>query len=112
MIELVLYDYLTEKLDVPVYTERRNIEDDSFVLIEKTGSSESNHVRHATFAIQSYGPSMYEAAVLNDTVHGVVADMPEIDAISRADITGDYNYTDTTEKKYRYQMVVEIIYTE
>lgn len=41
---------------------------ETYVLIEKTGSGMNNHIKSATFAIQSYASSLYEAASLNEIV--------------------------------------------
>ncbi|OOV85805.1 hypothetical protein BTA35_0216720, partial [Oceanospirillum linum] len=61
-----------------------------------------------TFAFQSYAPSMYEAAVLNEAVKETVEGMIELDEISKIKLNSDYNYTDTTTKEYRYQAVFDM----
>lgn len=116
MIETTILNYLKSKLTVPVYMEKpTNL--DEFVLIEKTGSSQSDHIKRATFAIQSWSNSLYNAAKLNDDVmlallgdgtsgYGIV----ENSAINRCDLNSDYNFSDTTTKSYRYQAVYDFVY--
>ncbi|OJG14846.1 hypothetical protein RU96_GL000600 [Enterococcus canintestini] len=95
-------------LDVPSFLERPEIVPDSYVLFEKTGSSKSNYLPSSTFAFQSYAPSMYEAAVLNEAVKEAVEGMIVLDEISKISLNSDYNFTDTTTKEYRYQAVFDI----
>lgn len=108
MIELAIKKYLDGRLSVPSFFERPANPPKSYVLFEKTGSSKSNQLPSSTFAFQSYGPSMYEAAVLNEEVKMTVEELIILDEISRVSLNSDYNYTDTTTKEYRYQAVFDI----
>lgn len=110
MVEETILKYLSEALDVPVRMERSGNEPESYVLIEKTGSSTTNHIESATLAIQSYATSMYAAAALNYRVKGAMKNSVNLPEISCCDCNSDYNYTDTTKKKYRYQAVFDIVY--
>ena len=112
MIEKIMLDYLTERLDVPVYMEEPTEDLTDYVLIEKVGSSESNHVPTATLAFQSYGSSLYEAALRNLLVKTIVSNSVELDEISAVRLNSDYNFTDTTTKKYRYQALFVVTYLE
>lgn len=98
-------------LDVPCYTERPEEEPDRmYIVIEKTGSSETNHITDATMAIQSYGLSLYEAAVLNDKVKEAMRDIVKLPSVSSCELNSDYNFTYTAMKAYRYQAVFVITY--
>ncbi len=108
MIEIVIKEYLDGHLSVPSFLERPKKPPKSFVLFEKTSSSKSNYLLAATFAFQSYAPSMYEAAVLNEELKEVVESMIELDEISKIKLNSDYNFTDTETKEYRYQAVFDI----
>lgn len=112
MIETIIRDYLSENLSVPVLMEVPETEnlEDSFVVIEKTGSSRVNLINRATLAIQSYAPSLYEAAELNETVKNILDASIKLSSISRAALNSDYNYTDTATKRYRYQAVYDFVY--
>lgn len=112
MIEKIMLDYLSANLTVPVFMEEPTDDQTSYVLIEKTGSSETNHIPTATLAFQSYGASLYDAAVLNNTVKQVVNDAIQLDTISSVRLNSDYNFTDTTTKKYRYQALFVVTYLE
>lgn len=112
MIELTVLDYLKSKLTVPVVMEE--ITDGSFVVIEKTSENVNNLISSATLAIQSYANSLYEAASLNEVVKEKMLGTDEEPGIEQlatvygAELNSDYNFTDTTRKRYRYQAVYEI----
>lgn len=111
MIEKILYDYLVMVTGLPVSFE--NIENEErWIKIEKTGSRYKDSVATATFAIQSYAPSLYDAASMNHMLKQFVRGMVTDARISAVEINGDYNYTDTSRKGYRYQMVVDVIYCD
>lgn len=110
MIEKTIYDYLNSCMDVPVYMEKQDSMPETYVLIEKTGSSVSNYIYSATFAIQSYSTSMYKASELNEIVKEKMDDLIILPNISKSSLNSDYNFTDTQTKKYRYQAVYDIYY--
>lgn len=110
MIEKIVLDYLNNVLDVPVYMEMPEAQPQEFVLIEKTGGSEENLILSATIALQSYADSLYSAAVLNEKVKKAMNKIIVLDSISKSKLNTDYNFTDTTKKKYRYQAVYDLVY--
>ena len=110
MIELILKNYLGSKLNCPVLLEKPDDNTVEYVLLEKTGSSRSNHIDSATFAIQSYSGSLYEAATLNDSVKNALESIVYETEIASAKLNSDYNYTNTQTKEYRYQAVYEFTY--
>ena len=108
MIELVVLNYLRSKgfrafMEIP-----ENLPSYPFVTIEKTGSSKRDMIETSTFAIQSYGETMYDAAVLNSQIKKSMEKAVEVDDITKVTINSDYNYTDTDTKRYRYQAVFDI----
>jgi hypothetical protein len=108
MIETTLLEYLNNELAVPVYMERPAEPPEEYVIIEKTGSSKTNMLCAATMAFQSYAPTLYEAAVLNEAVKDAVEGSVTLPEISSAKLNSDYNFTDTASKQYRYQAVFNI----
>ncbi len=110
MIEVTLLNYLSSALSVPCYMEMPAETSGSFVIIDKTGSTVTNRITKATFAIQSYADSLYEAATLNEAVKAAMEDMIEREDISKVELNSDYNYTDTAMKAYRYQAVFVVTY--
>src|SRR5690625_4437417 len=100
MIELIILNHLKNKLTIPVHLEKQN-QRVPYVLFEKTSSGKSNHLPNATFAFQSYADSLYNAAVLNETVKEAVESLIELDEIRGVNLNSDYNFTDTTTKEYR-----------
>ena len=108
MIEKIILDYLNETLTVPAYMEVPEKAPESYVVIEKTGSSEYNHIKEATLAIQSVAPTLYKAACLNEEVKAVMGNADILADITKSKCNSDYNFTDTSTKSYRYQAVYDI----
>ena len=115
MIELTILNHLNDNLSggVKAFMELPEGEDPiPCVVIEKTGSGITNKLLSATLTIQSYGTSLYNAASLNEEVKTIMEDALSLDGIGRVKLNSDYNYTDTSKKRYRYQAVYDIIYTD
>lgn len=112
MIEIIIKEFLESKLSVPVLMEVPKNPVTSFVIIEKTGSSMDNHIPSSIITIQSYASSLYGAAELNELVKDNMLDglngLASLDQIANVTLNSDYNYTDTSEKRYRYQAVYDI----
>ena len=114
MIELIVKDFLESKLAVPVLMEVPKNTVSQFVIIERTGGAQVNHISSAVLTIQSYAGTMQQAAELNDEVKRWMLDGLE-GLITRNDVSsvklnGDYDYTDTSEKRYRYQAIFDIVH--
>ncbi len=116
MIEKTILDYLTQELaetGIGVGLELPPGKDPSkYVVIEKTGSSKVNKVLNATLAIQSYGPTLYDAASLNESIKTIMEEAVSLDDISKVSINSDYNFSDPDTKRYRYQAIFQIWYYE
>lgn len=112
MIEKIVLDYLNSALSVNSYTEKPNIQErpEKYVLIEKTGGSSENMINRAVIALQSHANSLYAAASLNESVKAAMESIVELPSVFSCRLQSDYNFTDTTEKKYRYQAVFELWY--
>ena len=108
MIEQTVYDFLRASLDVPCYLMRPENVTAPYVMIEKTGGNVSNHVYRSTFAFQSYGKDLLEAAELNEMVKKAVEDMIACTEITGVRYNTDYNFTNTADKKPRYQTTFDI----
>lgn len=113
MIEKIVKDYLQEKLNIETVLELPKDFKTPLLVIEKTGSGFSNGLDTATIAVQSYGKSLYDAAVLNTEVIKIMKRIADHESvITRCDKNSDYNFTDTSTKRYRYQAVFDIWHYE
>ena len=113
MIEDKIKNFLESKLTVPVLMEiPKSPSTSQFVVIEKTGGGQENYIKSAILTIQSYGPTLYKAAELNELVKDWMLDGLEgaitLDQVARVALDSDYNHTDTSSKRYRYQAVFDI----
>lgn len=112
MIEEVVIAYLSQRLSAPVVGSLPEDFPMTFVSVEKTGSYVRDHIVTETLAIQSWADTQYNAAVLNKAVKAAMPGLLELDCIGRVKLNTDYNYTDTTTKRQRYQAVYEVVYYE
>ena len=108
MIEETILNYLKFQLSVDVFMQEPETKPDSYVLMEKTGSDRKNGLNASTFAFQSYGQSLYAAAALNELTKASVDGLIALKSIASVNLNTDYNFTDTTTKRYRYQAVYDI----
>ena len=110
MIEKVVLDYLNSVLEYPTYTQEQKNGEKYFYLIQKVGSSVDNKIDTSMVAVQSYAPSRYEAAEMNYAMIEAMDDIIQLDEIGKCKKNSDYDYTDTSKKRYRYQALFEIVH--
>lgn len=109
ILEKVICDYLSSKLDCSVLPEKPKRPFGRMVFVERTSGS-GQFIKESTVAIQSYEESMFKAAELNELVKEAMFDMIELDYITKVTLNSNYNYTDTATKEYRYQAVFDIVH--
>lgn len=110
MIVITVKDYLSEQLGLPAYGETPADPPAEFLVIEKTGSGLVDHIERATLAIQSNARTLLRAMEINELVKSAMSSIVELSTISAARLSSDYNFTDTAEKRYRYQAVYDVFY--
>ena len=114
MIEEILLNFLSERLDVPVRLTVPTPAPDRFVVLEKTGADWGDRIDTATLAVQSYGPNArdhdgtLDAIRLNEQVKAAMLDADTLPDIVRCTPVTDYNFPDTTRKRPRYQAVFSV----
>ena len=109
MIEVTLLNYLNSAgLSAPVYAEQPKDKPAVFFVIEKSGSSRVNQIDESDFIVQSYAPTKYLAASMNEEIKEVMFGARFLDEVSAVELNSDYDYTDTDSKTYRYQAVYVI----
>lgn len=108
MIELIVKNYLSTKLEIPIVFEHQQNLPKKFILIQKTSGSRENFLNSSTVAIQSYAESMFETAKLNEKIKNLMYDLTTISEVSKVKLNSDYNFTDTETKRYRYQAIFDI----
>jgi hypothetical protein len=113
MIEKILYQFLSAAMSVKVYTEIPAKPAEEYIVIERTGGSEANHIQNAMVAIRSVGKTLLRAIEINEELvskmtgdTGLISS-PKIFSVS---LNSAYNFTDTETKENRYQAVFDITY--
>ena len=112
MIETTVLDYLRDRLGVPVTMEVPEGASGTFVVLERTGAERHDHIRRMSLAVQSYAPTLLQAAQLDDAVIEAMLALPTLDQVGACKLERDYNFTDTETIKYRYQAVFAVTYYE
>ena len=114
MIDSAVYQHMKtalQNMGVSCYTMRPENVSAPYVLIEKTGGSQKNFVKRATFAFQSYGDYLSQAAAINEIVKEAATKLPEtMTEVYGTRYITDYNFTNPADKKPRYQAVFDIYY--
>lgn len=108
-IEETILHYLEGEIDVDCMMEIP-AEDlpTTFVVVQKTGSGIDDHLYRATIALQSYAPTLYLASQLNEAVKAAMDGAIGLNRVTKSKLNADYDYTDTSTKRYRYQAVYDI----
>lgn len=110
MIEEIVLNFLTVKMNVPVFMEEPEEKPDSYLIVEKTGSGVENFIWNASVSVQSYGKTLYDAAQLNSDVILAMQSLTTDSNVCRVELNSDYNFTDATTKRYRYQAIFDIVH--
>lgn len=108
MIELTVKEFVESRITVPLFMEYPEDPPDSFVVLRKADSGRDNLLDSSMIVADSYGPSLLEAARLNELVKAVLDNLILLDCVSSSRRGGDYPAYDTNNKKHRYQAVQNI----
>lgn len=112
MIEIVVKDYLESKMDMPVHFEFPKNPPKQMLVINVEIEPRENFLDSAIVVVDSYGPSLLEAASLNDSVRKALDGLVSLPNVSSSKRGVSYPLVDTTNKRYRYQAVQNITYYE
>ena len=111
MIELDVKNFIEDNFEYPAYMERPGNGTETYFVIEKVSGTRDEYIDFARITVQTYAPSLYQAATLCDRLNdAMLTDFLTLPNISNVEINSTYNYTDTTTKKYRDQTLFEIYY--
>ncbi len=108
MIERKLREFLETKLEYPVTFEVQKRPPEKYYVLEKTGGSLEDHISGSVFALQSYANSLVDAMEMNEAAKTAMLSAMELDVVCNVSLNSDYNFTDTDQKKYRYQAVFDV----
>ena len=105
MIELIVLRFLEAQLPHPVYMETPAEKPAQYYILRKADSGRENFIDAAMFTVMSYADSLLEAANMNELAKIAMDNLTELDEVSASRRNGDYPFTDTQNKKHRYQTV-------
>ena len=110
MIEATILHYLEAHLTDPVCMLRPADPPARYYLLELTGAALSETIFSATMALQSYAPTLLDAAEMSRAAIDVMIGAVELDEVARVDLNTNYNYTDPETKQPRYQAVFDVVH--
>lgn len=112
MIEIDLLNFLTSTFEgVDVLTEvQPKTAPETYILIEKVGSSRTNHLEFPIVNIKTVSTTMAKAATLGEQVKQALETLQGYKGIASASINSSYNDANTATKEYRYCTVVQFTY--
>lgn len=114
VIEALIIAYLTAHTGIsyPVYGDMPPGDDpDRYYLVDKTGNSVTDHLHTAQITVQSVSAvSKAEAAGMNEALVTAMMGLTSLAEVSACRLNSDYDYTDTSTKRYRYQAVFDVTY--
>ena len=112
MIEETILAALETGTGVNAYMEIPEESETTFVVLQRTGGGQRGAERRtAVFAVQSYAPTLLEAATLNEQVLNIMQDLQyQNNEITTCQLNSNYNFSDPETKRRRYQAVFDLVY--
>ena len=110
MLEVTLRQYLAEELSVPVYLEVPKTIPAEYVLLQLIDSGKINQIDAATFSIVAISDSLYNAALLSNSIKEALLDSISLRCISHVDLGGEMSGIDSANKKYQYELTFNFYY--
>lgn len=110
-IEVLVLKTLEKALPAPVSAELPPEPPATFYVLDKLSDRETEHIRDASFALQTYAPTKLAAARLSAAAAQLTPEaLIMLDEIARVELENEYPFADTRTKSYRYQAVFNITY--
>lgn len=111
-IEILIQRHLEGKTVYPTFLEEpaKPQRPPRYFLVARMGVSPQNHIHHGRIVVQSYAPSLAGAMALNRAAYDAMQSLPELSAVTAAALVTDYDFTDESTHRYRWQAVYEVIY--
>lgn len=110
MIEVALRDYLTDNIGVPVLMEHPKTSSKKFILLQLADGGQINHIDAATFFVNVYADSLYEAAELKEEVKTLLLDATSIPGITKSSLGQEQAATDSANHLYQYNLTFNFYY--
>ena len=110
MIEVTLREYLSDNLDVPVLMEHPKTSKKKFILLQLADAGQTNHIDMATFFINVYADSLYDAAELKEKVKTLLFDVISLPGITKSTLGQDQAATDSANHLYQYNLTFNFYY--
>lgn len=105
---------IRERVYAETPVDKPDDEPDEYLIVEQTGSGDENHIENKMVVVQTISRDrnngLSKVMAINENVIAAMKKMPEYADVFRCHLNTDYNFTDTSSKKYRWQAVFDITY--
>ena len=113
MIEIITRQYLSSKLDVPVYIgEEPKNKPAEYVVINVIDGGRIDMIDAVTFDIRSFSTSPQKAAELNKKVRNAMFGITVLPDVSASKCGGGGQDFDLQTKRYAYSCIFNLFYME
>ena len=111
LIESLVINHLKTKLNITnVYAQTPETMPSEFVLVRVDDRDMTNHISGVTLEIASYSDDKYHAAVLDQSVRRAMESLVESPSVSKTELGGGRDDSDTSLNKYKYISYINVIY--
>ena len=110
MIEVTLREYLSDNMDIPVVMEHPKSSKKKYVLMQLADGGQTNHIDMATFFVNVYADSLYEAAEIKEKVKTLLMDAVSIPGITKVTLGQEQANTDSANHLYLYNLTFNFYY--
>ena len=110
MIEVALRDYLSDNMDVPVLMEHPKTSRKKFILLQLADAGQINHIDAATFFINVYADSLYDAAELKEKVKDLLLNATSLSGVTKSSLGQEQAATDSANHLYQYNLTFNFYY--
>lgn len=111
MIEAKVISYLCE-CGFDAFAEEPAKKPKEYVVVRMVDASRTNHIDACSIYLECVSDSMLNAAKYCNDVKNKMYDFVSVDGISSCRLSGSGKNIDTQQKKYRYEAVFNIVYTD
>ena len=110
MIEVALRNYLTDNVDIPVLMEHPKTSKKKYILLQLADAGQINHIDAATFFVNVYADSLYDAAEIKEKVKTLLLDAISIPGITKSTLGQEQATTDSDNHLYLYNLTFNFYY--
>lgn len=113
MLETIIRDYLSEKLDVPVECVKPKTKPEQYIMLHRIDGGQTDHISAGTLSVICISKSsLYDALLLSNKTKTILNKSIELHQISSAKLGGESGEVNSSERGYEYELIYNFYYYE